>query len=144
MAIDHTQGGGKRHRAKLKTEGGRGFYHWLIKNGFPEGFRVLCHNCNNALGFYGYCPHSGKTQNKPEDCQLDINNPNILIASPSTKSQSTIYNLHAIKGRRICRNCRTQYNTKGAYYHSTLGFCSIKCHEEWRKKAKRIRYILMI
>jgi hypothetical protein len=20
-------------------------------------YRVLCHNCNMALGFYGYCPH---------------------------------------------------------------------------------------
>jgi hypothetical protein len=30
---------------------------WLRKNGFPKGFRVLCHNCNFAHGHYGYCPH---------------------------------------------------------------------------------------
>ena len=30
---------------------------WIIKNNFPKGFQVLCHNCNNAKGFYGKCPH---------------------------------------------------------------------------------------
>jgi hypothetical protein len=29
----------------------------LARNGFPDGYRVLCHNCNMALGQYGYCPH---------------------------------------------------------------------------------------
>lgn len=31
---------------------------WCRRNGYPKGFRVLCHNCNMAIGFYGYCPHS--------------------------------------------------------------------------------------
>ncbi len=21
------------------------------------GYRLLCHNCNSALAYYGYCPH---------------------------------------------------------------------------------------
>jgi len=33
------------------------FYRWLKQNNFPEGFRVLCINCNFSLGIYGYCPH---------------------------------------------------------------------------------------
>ena len=33
---------------------------WLKQNNFPAGFRVLCHNCNSSLGFYGYCPCIGK------------------------------------------------------------------------------------
>jgi hypothetical protein len=32
-------------------------YLWLKRNNYPTGFRVLCHNCNLAIGFYGYCPH---------------------------------------------------------------------------------------
>ena len=32
----------------------------INSNSFPPGFRVLCHNCNQALGAYGYCPHKGK------------------------------------------------------------------------------------
>ena len=30
---------------------------WIIKNNFPKGFQILCHNCNMAKGFYGKCPH---------------------------------------------------------------------------------------
>jgi hypothetical protein len=25
--------------------------------GYPPGFRVLCHNCNMAIGLFGVCPH---------------------------------------------------------------------------------------
>lgn len=54
LCIDHVNGGGMVHR---KEVGGSGIYYWLISNNFPGGFRVLCHNCNLSLGFYGYCPH---------------------------------------------------------------------------------------
>ena len=30
---------------------------WLIDNDFPEGFQILCKNCNGAKGLYGQCPH---------------------------------------------------------------------------------------
>lgn len=61
LAIDHEHGGGNQHRKKLKAEGkgGSAFPRWLFDQGYPEGFRVLCHNCNSALGYYGYCPHKG-------------------------------------------------------------------------------------
>ena len=53
LAIDHIDGGGRQHRQEI----GGNFYRWLNKNDYPEGFRCLCHNCNSALGYYGYCPH---------------------------------------------------------------------------------------
>jgi len=56
LAIDHINGGGNKH---VKSIGGK-LVRWLIKNKFPEGFRVLCHNCNMALGHHGYCPHEQK------------------------------------------------------------------------------------
>ena len=56
LAIDHIDGGGNQHR---KSGGGSsGVIRWLARNGCPEGYRVLCHNCNSALGYYGYCPHA--------------------------------------------------------------------------------------
>jgi hypothetical protein len=57
LGIDHINGGGNKHRAELKTRGGSGIYRHLIKAGYPEGYRVLCHNCNLSYGLYGYCPH---------------------------------------------------------------------------------------
>lgn len=37
---------------------GNTFYRWLIRNNYPEGFRVLCLNCNFSIGHFGYCPHN--------------------------------------------------------------------------------------
>jgi len=54
LAIDHINGGGYKHHKERKWES---ISLWLFRRGFPEGYRVLCHNCNMALGFYGYCPH---------------------------------------------------------------------------------------
>ena len=31
--------------------------NWIIKNNFPKGFQILCHNCNQAKAVYGKCPH---------------------------------------------------------------------------------------
>ncbi len=57
LTIDHTNGDGAQHR-KLKGKG-RGIYLDLKARGFPQdGYRLMCLNCNIALGFYGYCPHN--------------------------------------------------------------------------------------
>ena len=55
LAIDHINGRGRQHR---QTSAGANFYRWLKEQGFPLGYRVLCHNCNMALGLYGVCPHN--------------------------------------------------------------------------------------
>ncbi len=36
---------------------------WIVKNNFPKGFQVLCHNCNQAKGFSkdNKCPHERET-----------------------------------------------------------------------------------
>ena len=60
LAIDHINGGGTKHRKELSggNRGGHPMYQWLADNNYPNGFRVLCHNCNVALGMYGFCPHN--------------------------------------------------------------------------------------
>ena len=57
LAFDHINGGGSAHRRAIRTHSGQRFATWLKKQGWPLGFRVLCHNCNQALGHYGFCPH---------------------------------------------------------------------------------------
>jgi len=53
LAIDHVNGGGAEHRREVNGQ----VYAWLEKNGYPAGFRILCHNCNMSRGIYGFCPH---------------------------------------------------------------------------------------
>lgn len=55
LALDHKNGGGNRHRKSLG--GNQMVYREVRRLGFPDGYRVLCHNCNTSLGHYGYCPH---------------------------------------------------------------------------------------
>lgn len=57
LALDHVNGGGTRHRAQVKQSG---IYADAVRRGFPAEYRLLCHNCNQAFGAYGYCPHQGR------------------------------------------------------------------------------------
>lgn len=61
LSIDHMDGNGSQHRKALKIGAGIEFYGWLIRNNFPEGFQVLCHNCNIAKGKNKICPHQLET-----------------------------------------------------------------------------------
>ena len=42
LSIDHINGGGSKHRKSIK---GYLIYAWLRKNNYPEGYQVLCMNC---------------------------------------------------------------------------------------------------
>ena len=55
LAIDHING--RKIHGHKKGWGGTAMYHWLEKNNYPDGFQVLCHNCNIAKGVFGICPH---------------------------------------------------------------------------------------
>jgi len=55
LCIDHTNGGGNKHRKIMKD---KSIGDWLKRNNYPKGFQVLCHNCNMAKGIYGKCPHN--------------------------------------------------------------------------------------
>lgn len=57
LALDHKDGNGEQHRLAIRRRGGA-MVRWIIKNDFPPLFQVLCHNCNQAMGLYGVCPHA--------------------------------------------------------------------------------------
>lgn len=58
LSLDHVNNDGKQHRAKLGTLGGAKFYKGLRDRGYPEGFTVLCMNCNQGRHRNGgVCPH---------------------------------------------------------------------------------------
>ncbi len=56
LSIDHINGHGNEHKRQIG--GSDKLYRWLIKNNFPEGFQILCYNCNlGKARNNGVCPH---------------------------------------------------------------------------------------
>lgn len=54
LSVGHIRGNGKKHRMQI---GQLNLHEWLKRQGYPEGFQVLCMNCqwikrveNNELG----------------------------------------------------------------------------------------------
>ena len=53
LSVDHING----QRGNRKKEKGHQAYRRATKEYDPDIYRILCHNCNAALGAYGFCPH---------------------------------------------------------------------------------------
>lgn len=71
LVIDHAEGGGEEHRKSQKNFNHETWYRKLRQERYPEevdGFRlrVLCHNCNQSFGSYGYCPHQEPERTRAE------------------------------------------------------------------------------
>ena len=58
LTIDHIGGGGEKHRKGRKNS--TNIYQWLKTNKYPQGFQVLCMNCNWATRLGAICPHQKK------------------------------------------------------------------------------------
>jgi hypothetical protein len=43
LSIDHINNDGSKHRKEIGK--GRAIYYWLKNNNYPEGYQVLCMNC---------------------------------------------------------------------------------------------------
>jgi hypothetical protein len=56
LTVEHVNGGGRQERKKMSTEH---LLRKLKREGYPQDGRytILCFNCNQAKGAYGYCPH---------------------------------------------------------------------------------------
>lgn len=59
LTIDHIDNNGGFHRKQMRLSGGVShFYKWLKRNDYPNGYQVLCMNCNWGKGKNnGVCPH---------------------------------------------------------------------------------------
>jgi hypothetical protein len=57
LTIDHVNGDGKAHRIELfgRSSANLQMYRWLIAQGFPPGFQVLCRPCNSSKGAGAAC-----------------------------------------------------------------------------------------
>jgi len=59
LTIDYKNGQGNIHRKRLfkYNVGGVHMYRWLKNNNYPNGYTILCMNCNWAKRYGGICPH---------------------------------------------------------------------------------------
>ena len=56
LEIDHINNDGAKHRKEIGV--GHILYRWLIDQGFPGDFQILCSNCNAGKHRNGgICPH---------------------------------------------------------------------------------------
>ena len=59
LSIDHVDNDGYKHKGPHgRRYAGLSLFSWLKKNDYPDGFQVLCHNCNIGKHLNdGVCPH---------------------------------------------------------------------------------------
>lgn len=62
LTLDHIDRNGAEERKCLKKQGiavvGTNFYRYLRRSGYPNGYQVLCYNCNIGRERHnGVCPH---------------------------------------------------------------------------------------
>ncbi len=66
LCIDHINNDGNIHRKTFRGP----IYRWLKTHGYPEGFQVLCANCNMGKKMKGQCPHQTTNQSTaPQELQ---------------------------------------------------------------------------
>jgi hypothetical protein len=62
LQLDHVNNDGAKERKELGLVGGHSFYRYLKKQNYPEGYQVLCANCNFGKRMNkGVCPHERST-----------------------------------------------------------------------------------
>lgn len=63
LCLDHVRNDGARDRKRLGSGMTSGaLYRLIIRLKYPKKYQIMCHNCNMALGFFGYCPHRPKVR----------------------------------------------------------------------------------
>jgi hypothetical protein len=69
LTLDHISNDGAEFRKKVlgsQTAAGYRTYRWLWSHGFPDGFQVLCANCQHGKRMNnGICPHQVRSNDYP-------------------------------------------------------------------------------
>lgn len=99
LTLDHVNNDGAAFRRKIAGKqargGGQVTYRWLMQNGFPPGYQILCANCNYGKRMNGgICPHQvrrndqakavGRSRPKPhesEQSDYDMVSPAVKAAA---------------------------------------------------------------
>lgn len=69
LTLDHVAGNGKEDR--LRFGSGSTFYRWIVNNGHPPGFQILCGACNRSKGRGERC-NLDHSQTRPRAVNDDL------------------------------------------------------------------------
>lgn len=58
LDFDHLDGCGSEHRSREGNEVVHVLWRWLRDRGYPNGFQLLCRNCNMSKHILGRCEHA--------------------------------------------------------------------------------------
>jgi hypothetical protein len=91
LTIDHINGDGQEHRLTLfgRNTESVAMYRWLITNGFPSGFQILCGPCNASKKSSTACrlDHSGNGAKNCPCPEHEGSNPLPLEAFPEDSAR---------------------------------------------------------
>lgn len=90
LALDHLEGSSQADYRQFGNS--CNYFSHLRKSGFPKGFQVLCHNCNESKAHYGYCVH------RPEDRIANYRCQNANTLPPFTSVTADLFT-------KYCRVC---------------------------------------
>jgi hypothetical protein len=108
LALDHVNGGGRADRA---ARGGADWWSSLIREGFPSGYQVLCHNCNTAKERPGGCPHATNGRLLTADVvAADLRRRDTVMRLTATCTRGHEMSGDNVRisqqtGKRTCRTC---------------------------------------
>lgn len=72
LQIDHINGGGRRQRREDGLKHGQAMYRWIKKNNYPDGFQILCANCNWIKKHENHEVFSNWKYNQPQSSEVLI------------------------------------------------------------------------
>lgn len=74
LTIDHINNDGAKHRLEVNKSkrAGSTTYAWLRRNNYPDGFQVLCYNCNCTKTTHGELAVKEAAQKRLRRIKLDL------------------------------------------------------------------------
>lgn len=119
LSKDHIHGGGTFLRRKGE------------KTVYPQkGIRLLCHNCNKALGHFGYCPHDRKdTSRERLDAILELGK--VRTPVQGKLNPDSVKRIRALLGKGIARK-----DIAEEFDVSLSTLCLISQGKIWRSDAQ--------
>lgn len=118
---------------RSKSYNPRRLFRWIIENNFPEGFQVLCYNCNLGRAHCGgVCPHKSDFSLKPKNDYKLVQ----VLGKPTfieLKNGQPIKRKY--KNIQFCLNCGVRFTSQGTHPHFA-GFCNSTCQKEYKNREK--------